>query len=68
MPACIIGQATIKIVRKVLLLGIYFWREGLEAAFGAEGGERGVICIALSPDPIYEQDAHDEAITPPVDS
>ena len=42
MPACIIGQATIKIVRKVLLLGIYFWREGLEAAFGAEGGERGV--------------------------
>jgi hypothetical protein len=25
------------------LLGICFWREGLEAAFGAEGGERGVI-------------------------
>jgi hypothetical protein len=26
---------------RLLLLGKCFWREGLEAAFGAEGGERG---------------------------
>ena len=30
------------IPESLILLGIFFWREDLEAAFGAEGGERGL--------------------------